>query len=557
MAIDFEALELEPKKGAVGLILDINEVEVTPSRETVVWSAKTRTAVINSYNKIVETATKLVNTDLNSTKDYLEWLCKVSSIKASLASGNSNDRNSIIQRLSGIIDSSTINKIYYRNNGLTKLFTKDLKKVIGDHFLLRIFAYEKHTNKIVRTKIKTVTDLHTFNFYVTDGASDKYKDRYIFENIEKQAFIVIKRLEHWQSTTEGTLIGNSKILVNYDTIIVPDTFKDIYVQEELNGNNILDSEDTTTVSVDSNYRAKLRKLEEKILLHEAQGHYSGVTYSSVEFKIKDILLNYKNNTILYGSFANRSLINSVLTLCPTTIFIDNHIDNSNYLYNEIHSIFKPLLKSMNVKKNLPTIRAILVNKEGIKHLQEINNFKYIADFIVESYTNGKIIINKLIRFVLTFYVIKRLLNKYAIPYKNNMSFLGNSEKNAFFTQEFINILGIVVQFPDDVSILPMFQAGINYELGKDSLDISTLNDYMYDLNENLPDELCDNIDEITDIHILDIELINKVEIYCKKYVRYFSIIDNLVNYTDNSTYKFLGELAKNYEEFPEELGYFQ
>jgi hypothetical protein len=43
--INFEELEMKKYTGNVSFILNINEVDVTPSRENVIWNTKTREAV--------------------------------------------------------------------------------------------------------------------------------------------------------------------------------------------------------------------------------------------------------------------------------------------------------------------------------------------------------------------------------------------------------------------------------------------------------------------------------------------------------------------------------
>jgi hypothetical protein len=42
--INFEELEMKKYTGNVSFILNINEVDVTPSRENVIWNTKTREA---------------------------------------------------------------------------------------------------------------------------------------------------------------------------------------------------------------------------------------------------------------------------------------------------------------------------------------------------------------------------------------------------------------------------------------------------------------------------------------------------------------------------------
>ena len=550
--IDFQALELEPKKGAVGLILNINDVEVTPSREAVVWSTKTRAAVIDSYNKIVDTATKLINNELNNASDYWDWLQKVGSIKNALVT-NQAATGTVLQKLSGIIDASAINKIYYRKDGMNKLYVSDIKEMIGEKLLVRLFSYDRYSRSMKRDKIKSIGSISGVASYITSGSSDKYRDRYIFEQVERKAFVVIKRLENWNLENTSNLISKSSILKDYDSVIVPENFMDLYLKDEVDSGNSEDDE-SVSVAVDSNRLARLRKLEQKVLFHKPK-FFDSISYTATEVKISDIMTEYADQLVIYGAFDSRSLINSVIGLYPFSMLeimnkyrIPHHISDES-----IYSFIVDYLDVQGAKK----INAILISKENKKYLNGLNNFQYITEYMIESYKSGKLVFNKSLRIALTFKTISKIISKYNIPFPSKDLLLEGSVYN-LYTKEFLQIY-IASEFFNSSSTNTVdlfFNNAISYEMGKNKVDDSILNDYLRSVESLLPEELCGSIDEITDIHIVDVDLINKTYEYCELYKKYNPILKGVKWIADVDIINILDPLIKGVETFPKELGIF-
>jgi len=550
--IDFQALELEPKRGAVGLILNINDVEVTPPREAVVWSAKTRAAVIDSYNKIVETATKLINKELDNTLDYWEWLQKVGSIKSALLT-NKAATGSVLQKLSGIIDASAINRIYYRRDGLNKLYTSDVKEMIGDKLLVRIYNFNKRDYKVSREKIKLVNSISGYVTYITNGASDKYRDRYLVEQFHNDGFIVIKTLENWSTERTSNLIGNSSIIKSYDTIVVPEDFMDIYLKEELDGTTFTDDEGIT-ITIDSSRAAKLRKLEQKILFHELRinGDY---VFSSTEIAISTIINKYSGQTVLYGAFGSRELINSVLKLLPYGLLKVVTRNSIPYSINATNNII-PVSEYLS-NNNYKEVNAILISKDNEKYISGLNNFKPVETFLIESYKEGKLIFNKTLRLAITFKLIKKIIREHNIHFPNANMLLEDETTN-LFGKEFVRLYTMAEFFASSHnSVLSTFFTNcVTYEMNKNKVDDNTLKDYLNAIEDVIPEELCSIIDEIKDVHIVDVKLIEKVIEYCKFYQPVNPILTKVTYTSDIEIYNVLHEFILKTTKFPEELGYF-
>ncbi len=553
-AVDFQALELEPKRGAVGLILDINDVEVTPSREAVVWSPKTRKAVISSYNQIVDTATKLINKELANAVDYWEWIQKAGSIKNALIKNQSSD-GSVLQKLSGIIDASAINRIYYQKHNMNKLYTSDVKEIIGDKLLVRIFSYERYERKIKRVKIKSVNAVSGLTAFINDGPSDKYKDRYIYENVTNGNYVVIKRLDQWSTEKTSNLIGNSNLLLSYSDITVPEDIMDLYLKEEVDG-DVFDDDESSTTTIDPNRLAKLRKLEQKILFHQARDDNGSIVYSSQEIKISDILAKYKDQIVVYGTFGERALMDSILGMFPYMIFDIVPSYKMPYSVNstEIVAMYQELLNSKGIGK----VNAILVSKDNSKYIEDKSNFQHISEFIIESYTDGKLVFNKIIRFVLTIKYIKKLIASYNIPALGK-NLVDAPAIGAFYGKEFVQMILLSEIFSSSIvtGMATLVTNAVAYELGKGKVDLSTSQDYLETVDKFFPEELCDIVDEITDLHIIDTKAVEKAEEYCKFYSKYNPILREINYASDIDILEVLHPLVKHYEEFPKEGDYFQ
>jgi len=550
--VDFQALELEPKRGAVGLILDINDVEVTPSRESVIWSPKTRAAVIKSYNEIVNTATKLINNELTSAIDYWDWIKKAGSIRNALVNGSSAG-DTVLQKLSGVVDPHSINKIYYRKNGMNKLFSSSVKEVIGEKLLVRVYEYDRWGKKMNRTKVKSVNTVAGLDTYITDGASDKYKDRYIFEHISNGKFIVIKRLEGWEVPKTSNLIGNSSLITSYDSIQVPDDILANYQSEDLNPDGTL--KEDADVTIDPNRLAKLRKLHDKILYHEARVDNSAIVYSSIEIKVNELSTKFAKSDIIYGTFNDRTTIDQVVEIMPYGLF--QSINSYRLSYNIDSPHFLTMYDNILKTKAITPVNAVLISKENTKHIKDNPNFTHISDFIIESYKNNCIVFNKTIRFAVTMDYLNNILSSHNINF-HNRGLYEETEVKDFYGEEFINIklLSKMSESRPSTYVSTFFNNCINYEISKKDSDQSVLQQYLNEIDRTLPDVLCDEIDKIEDVHIIDTDLIEQTIKYCEFFKEFNPILKEVTYESDVDIIQVLSTLVKDYAKKPKELGYF-
>jgi hypothetical protein len=98
--IDFTELEMDAKKGNVGVKVTSQDVTVNPSRESVIWDDKTREAINNALGTVVLAASEIIEKEM-TTKDMGEWL----KLCANIASYRTN--NPVLVTMAGLADISS------------------------------------------------------------------------------------------------------------------------------------------------------------------------------------------------------------------------------------------------------------------------------------------------------------------------------------------------------------------------------------------------------------------------------------------------------------------
>lgn len=103
--INFEELEMKKYSGNVSFIMNINDVDVTPSRENVIWNTKTREAIKKMFNTAQNTVMNIIEEKIKGEKTLPDYLALLSTFK---------DKNAIagLSELYKIIDTSKIDNTF-------------------------------------------------------------------------------------------------------------------------------------------------------------------------------------------------------------------------------------------------------------------------------------------------------------------------------------------------------------------------------------------------------------------------------------------------------------
>jgi len=523
--VDFKALELEPKKGAVGLILDVNDVEVTPSRESVVWSPKTRKAIIRKYENIVETATRMINKDLNTTTDYFEWYLKAATVSSTIKS--SSQGNSVIAELSNIVDISQLGDLHFVSPDIQVKYESGIHKMLGVKDVgFRSHNYNKYSRKVDRKPIVAVAELASYKkIYVSFKNADRYVDRYLHEQNGDMPIAVLRITDEtdWKAIKRLNLVVNSSIMFKYDEIEVPDDIMAGYLSDDISEDDGTSDEVSATPTLTPWQRELLRRQQQKVIYHYM--YNSDGTFTSVEETLKDFSQGLSNKIAVVSPAGDRSLLVDTMRILPSQVSImgDKYAaygsSRTAYLEDAYSYILGGTSQNKWVEKNLypykNKIRAVLARTDLVDKLADVTNSMTTIDFIVKSYKNGILELSDIISFYLT---MKPLYDKFsnlelfsAVSQAANIldKYHGQGSFNASEAENFKALFGPIfehLQYAHMITNIkstyspPTFYAKIlRYHLAVANDDMVDAANVLDDINATLPDELCDKIDEITEI----------------------------------------------------------
>lgn len=314
--VDFQELELEQKFGPVGIKVAAEEVEVSPSRESVIWSDTTKATVVKRFQQAAGAATKLVQERLKET-DFVGWLKAWASIKNSYNRHNSNDA---LTKLSGIIDMSQIEPLFQpdptlKAGAMPLLFPGMLVQKIT-----RINNYKggKSVQKLDRQEVQWVNDLgsgspifitnakpsvKTLRYLATNYSYGFYLIRYP-ENLEVEGAADAEETEDWikafslypafdvavKGTGDPEIRGQNKAVASalqilkerrkrvvrlltasvhtqqLSSVVVPDTFSWLDEEDETTSDVAVNAESVVPITAEER-----RKLEERVVAFTPRG----------------------------------------------------------------------------------------------------------------------------------------------------------------------------------------------------------------------------------------------------------------------------------------------
>jgi len=303
--INFEELELVPLYGNIGIKVNAEEVETTPSREELIWSDTTKETVLQRFKDCKDIATSILNEELKE-EDFVKWLRLCKSISSSY-----NSSNPTLTRLANIVSLKEI-EFSYKN-----MFTFSF----GWHTYSGLREVSRNTytkkNKVVDQIVREASDKVHLPIYYTEGNASNRKDRYLVfchdgpfillqPNLEQkypetmEPHIKDKHEEQRDLLTQ--LFLQSKEVIMYDDIVVP---------EDFNGSDldtIEEEEDEEQRAESSMSNEERRKLQGKVIVNTPRIQVNGFyTYQKMEIPVKDID-KWDDEEIYYGSDKDKPLI---------------------------------------------------------------------------------------------------------------------------------------------------------------------------------------------------------------------------------------------------------
>lgn len=383
-AIDFNELELEDMRGNVGIKCPIRQsyiddegrevviqdgVEVTPSREKVIWNEHTKEYLLNMIEKASEDCARIIDETLTES-DLVTWIKLCSAVL--FKSGNAwkdVPNGSVIYQIARMIDPSKIRPTF---NGIKFqapiLMFEDLQ-------VRRIRKQSTRRGKIEINRDEVVSwgDVDFENFYVSQASSaNYYVDMYLLQNTTS-FYLISPRTESVDSMILEFL--SSPDIKKYDEIAVPKVYKD-----SLDKRAEVESVDKTDLKT-------LRKLNAEIVGHTLRiGRLSKkFIWDKLTLKITNVLdsevVTYYGNLDSDGYKLKLAAMYLYRSLPRFNVGVNNW---SDYYCRPVyfHQAFAPSV-SAQFYENLNSVQLIGFAQGNMKYPEANKNWKHIDEFFFE------------------------------------------------------------------------------------------------------------------------------------------------------------------------------
>jgi hypothetical protein len=411
--VDFRELEMEQLYGSIGLKCPVRQsikdpetgveiviqdgVEVTPSREKVIWNEPTKLFIQGVIQSAANEATKLVEEELKED-DFLKWLqaCRDVLHKAS------NNSSSALRQISKIIDTNDIKPKYPKDEAITFINPKSLFK--GLH-VREVIQSTAKSGKISITS-ESVTTWMTFNFdavFVKDAdtSRDRAKDTYLTENFGR--IIIIEAREIGEITEDldasqtarlfyhrNKILGylqESELIKSYEEVEVPDEYRNSLNLKD----QFLDKVDETQPLTPS----QKRELESRIVAYSIRIQESEYVWDKVEPKLSTILDS--EEITYYGSSKDGDKLMFAANILKQFNLPATRLFDASYYYNRqfIFYIDCPPDRFKNTDRTdtkFPIPQLLKVSEDKIKYVEQNPNCKHIDTFFYDYDSNRNTII---------------------------------------------------------------------------------------------------------------------------------------------------------------------
>jgi len=363
--INFDELEMKRYTGNVSFIMNINDVDVTPSRESVIWNTKTRNAIKNMFIEAQNTIADIISEKIKGAVNLPQHLSMLETFKS---------KNSVsgLGELYKVIDISEIDlsyktfKIKLLNEEIGKekkfIFTSTEKSnswrstgvaetnfdsKISKKYIANLYNSNNKTSNVIvyigKTKYKDLARYAYSKFLSNDSYIESVDIIYInaeyYEDFKKRVETEAKDLEDFldisytKQNQIDILIGEVLLSIKGGTQVLLE--KDIdkvqmkklgEVAEEVSNNRYLTD-------------AEKAKLEDKVAVYRYNGHYKVKTYYNED----DLLQFISNGQKVYLYRLSKD------GLAPETYSIEQRVLDNKEILGCSEEVYKRLIKVGGVK----------------------------------------------------------------------------------------------------------------------------------------------------------------------------------------------------------------
>ena len=196
-AIAFDELEMKKYQGNVSFIMNINDVDVTPSRESVIWNSRTRKAIKSMFLIAKDTITGIMSDKLAASTNLPDFLVISDDFKAS------SSASSDYSELAKLVDKSDLD-LSYKGFRISEAAAQlDIEGIEEKKNFFVMTTTKGYSNETVYVSDLTFRRIRDFS-----KNSDKYKNNVLYVGDRKY------KMMHKYSKS---LYGRSDILLTYMT----------------------------------------------------------------------------------------------------------------------------------------------------------------------------------------------------------------------------------------------------------------------------------------------------------------------------------------------------
>jgi hypothetical protein len=437
--VDFRELEMEQLWGSVGLKCPMRQVlkddtgkeivlqegvEVTPSREKVIWNEHTKKFVQDLIIQAAEEAVDLVQDQLQST-DFLDWIKACRDVLTDTV----NEDNSALRQISKIIDT----------NNMKPKFLDTTIQYAGPKGLFKAFSITKVTALIKGGKLSIETtpaeswnavDFDKIYFREEGDSRNNLRDHFIIDDGKSFTLITPRNLDTLTLKAQShdmDMLQLAKMKTNRDLLTplfkASKLFKDYSIVEPddewLEEFKEREVEISELQATDGLSAAEKRMIEKRIVAYSLRnnGSYnndhdkSTLTWDKVEPKLKTVMTSDRvtyyctREDELWMKLAAEIMRNQAPTLVQVYKdmqywgYGDSHGsgDNPIYYYDQ-----QPVIASSSreFKEDLSWIKTpqlLRVAENKIKYVKKNPNCYPIQDFFLQITNEGKYTMSRAVK----------------------------------------------------------------------------------------------------------------------------------------------------------------
>ena len=562
--IEFRELEMEQLFGAVGLKCPIRQsyidsdrvehviqdgVEVTPSREKVIWNDKTKRYIEELIDKAHDEIADLIDTELQSETDFLEWTKKCSIIVNPTITGNNDESKSIllVGKLARFLSLEKITPRFSLNNSIVY---KTLSSALPYYsvYKVNVRGVSLQLSDVFQWSL---IDLN--NFYVLDDRRSQVKDYYLLsqsENIDNAAIYILRentsKLNGISDEVKRNalfikaraeeqivldFIKKSKYYKSYDDVEIPEDFKPPINLEDV------------TKSFRDMSPAERRKLEGNSVIHtlreDARRTRTEIVLDKVEPKTS-LLLSSQTPTYYCTKEDHQELVAAFYLFKVFSYKYEhnrwNWYQDNSYYWDKLPTRFQHFPDTKVIKRRLsnPDFRVQLIQvSEKTEELLDLNpNIKHISHLFWEDNGDGTLSLNPFLKLIITNQEVPRLKHWFDYIKDINPEF-----KDVAF------VISAMNDYIDDVLIPNYHECTLWKNIVRFSkYKLKVLNDV------NRDDLIAEKLRELFHLDIKDIDVfyddILEINTFVKEFTETVSILlDNIYeNSRETDTTEFINEM---------------